>query len=125
MNIIGIIPARYKSTRFPGKPLVNINGKSMIQRVYEQALQSTRLGKVVIATDDDRILKHVQEFNGEVVMTAPHHLSGTDRCAEVTNPTFNRNRSTCCAPVSKKKRPALPHWSRRSYHPTNCSTTTM
>ena len=55
----------------------------MIQRVYEQALQSTRLGKVVIATDDDRILKHVQEFNGEVVMTAPHHLSGTDRCAEV------------------------------------------
>ena len=83
MNIIGIIPARYKSTRFPGKPLVNINGKSMIQRVYEQALQSTRLGRVVIATDDDRILKHVQEFDGEVVMTAPHHLSGTDRCAEV------------------------------------------
>lgn len=83
MNIIGIIPARYQSTRFPGKPLVNIHGKSMIQRVYEQALQSTRLNKVVIATDDDRILKHVQEFKGTAVMTAPHHLSGTDRCAEV------------------------------------------
>jgi 3-deoxy-manno-octulosonate cytidylyltransferase (CMP-KDO synthetase) len=83
MNIIGIIPARYGSTRFPGKPLVNINGKSMIQRVYEQCLKSTRLSKVVIATDDERIVKHAAEFDGHVVMTSPQHLSGTDRCAEI------------------------------------------
>lgn len=83
MNILGIIPARYASTRFPGKPLVNINGKSMIQRVYEQSLKSTMLGKVIIATDDDRIVKHVAEFGGEVTMTSPQHQSGTDRCAEI------------------------------------------
>lgn len=83
MNILGIIPARYASTRFPGKPLVNINGKSMIQRVYEQSRKSAMLGKVIIATDDDRIVKHVAEFGGEVTMTSPQHQSGTDRCAEI------------------------------------------
>lgn len=83
MNIIGIIPARYGSTRFPGKPLVNINGKSMIQRVYEQCLKSNRLSKVVIATDDERIVRHAAEFEGHVAMTSPQHLSGTDRCAEI------------------------------------------
>jgi 3-deoxy-manno-octulosonate cytidylyltransferase (CMP-KDO synthetase) len=83
MNILGIIPARYGSSRFPGKPLVNINGKSMIQRVYEQSCKSTRLGKVIIATDDDRILRHVADFGGAVAMTSPRHLSGTDRCAEI------------------------------------------
>ena len=83
MKILGIIPARYGSTRFPGKPLVNINGKSMIQRVYEQSCKSNRLTKVIIATDDERIVKHANEFGGEVVMTSPHHLSGTDRCAEI------------------------------------------
>jgi 3-deoxy-manno-octulosonate cytidylyltransferase (CMP-KDO synthetase) len=83
MNILGIIPARYGSTRFPGKPLVNINGKSMIQRVYEQSCKSKRLGKVIIATDDERILRHVADFGGEVAMTSPRHLSGTDRCAEI------------------------------------------
>ncbi len=83
MKILGIIPARYGSTRFPGKPLVSINGISMIQRVYEQALKSKRLSRVIIATDDERIRKHAEEFNGEVVMTSPRHLSGTDRCAEV------------------------------------------
>lgn len=83
MKILGIIPARYGSTRFPGKPLVSINGISMIQRVYEQALKSNRLSRVIIATDDERIRKHAEEFNGEVVMTSPRHLSGTDRCAEV------------------------------------------
>lgn len=83
MKILGIIPARFGSTRFPGKPLVNINGKSMIQRVYEQCLKSTSLSKVIIATDDDRIVKHAAEFNAEVAMTSPHHLSGTDRCAEI------------------------------------------
>lgn len=83
MNILGIIPARYASTRFPGKPLVNINGKSMIRRVYEQSCKSNLLGKVIIATDDERIVKHVAEFGGEVVMTSPQHQSGTDRCAEI------------------------------------------
>lgn len=80
MNFIGIIPARYASTRFPGKPLVDINGKSMIQRVYEQA--SKAIEHVVVATDDERILKHVEDFGGKVVMTSDKHRSGTDRCAE-------------------------------------------
>lgn len=83
MNVLGIIPARYASTRFPGKPLVNINGKSMIQRVYEQSCKSGMLGKVIIATDDERIVKHVSGFGGEVTMTSPRHQSGTDRCAEI------------------------------------------
>jgi 3-deoxy-manno-octulosonate cytidylyltransferase (CMP-KDO synthetase) len=82
-NIIGIIPARYASTRFPGKPLVDIMGKSMIQRVYEQAKKSTTLSAVIVATDDERIRKHVAEFGGEVCMTSSDHPSGTDRCAEV------------------------------------------
>jgi len=83
MDIIGIIPARYASTRFPGKPLIDINGKSMIRRVYEQALKASSLKLVVIATDDERIAKHVEEFGGKAVLTADTHLSGTDRCAEV------------------------------------------
>lgn len=78
--IAGIIPARYASTRFPGKALADINGKSMIQRVYEQAAKSTALAALVVATDDDRILQHVTGFGGKAVMTAPHHPSGTDRC---------------------------------------------
>lgn len=81
-NILGIIPARYASTRFPAKPLVDIGGKSMIQRVYEQALKAKSLNKVVIATDDDRIFNHVLSFGGEVVMTSTKHVSGTDRCFE-------------------------------------------
>ncbi len=80
MNFIGIIPARYASTRFPGKPLVDINGKSMIQRVYEQA--SLALEYVYVATDDSRIFNHVESFGGKVVMTREDHKSGTDRCAE-------------------------------------------
>src|ERR1700744_6276202 len=83
MKILGIIPARYASTRFPGKPLVDIGGKSMIQRVYEQAKKCTALSEVVVATDDDRIFSHVQAFGGVAVMTADTHQSGTDRCAEV------------------------------------------
>lgn len=78
--IVGIIPARYASTRFPGKPLINIQGKTMIQRVYEQASKSSLLDKVVIATDDARIAEHVVSFGGEVVMTKEEHTSGTDRC---------------------------------------------
>ena len=78
--IVGIIPVRYASSRFPGKPLVDIKGKSMIQRVYEQAAKSKLLNKVVVATDDNRIFDHVSNFGGQVVMTAAHHPSGTDRC---------------------------------------------
>lgn len=78
--IIGIIPARYASTRFPGKPLIDINGKSMLQRVYEQALKSKYLQRVIVATDDERIFDHVKKFGGDVVITAAHHPSGTDRC---------------------------------------------
>lgn len=83
MKILGIIPARFASTRFPGKPLADICGKSMIQRVYEQALQAQTLSKVVVATDDERILKQVLDFGGFAIMTSDLHESGTDRCAEV------------------------------------------
>lgn len=83
MKVLGIIPARYHSTRFLGKPLVQIGGKSMIQRVYEQALQSKLLNGLIVATDDERIFRHVQDFGGQVRMTSSTHLSGTDRCAEV------------------------------------------
>lgn len=85
MNIIGIIPARYASSRFPGKPLVDLKGKTMIQRVYEGASKSQKLSKVVVATDDQRIFDAVQSFGGEVVMTSIEHTTGTDRCGEVAN----------------------------------------
>lgn len=81
-KIIGIIPARYASTRFPAKPLADINGKSMVQRVYEQARKARTLQQVVVATDDQRIYDHVKSFGGEVVMTHQEHQSGTDRCWE-------------------------------------------
>lgn len=80
MRFIGIIPARYASTRFPGKPLVDIMGKPMIQRVYEQAKKA--LDDVVVATDDERIYNCVRGFGGEVVMTRADHKCGTDRCLE-------------------------------------------
>ncbi|MCB9186961.1 MAG: 3-deoxy-manno-octulosonate cytidylyltransferase [Flavobacteriales bacterium] len=83
MNIVGIIPARYASTRFPAKPLVGIAGKSMIQRVYEQASKATKLNRVIVATDDQRIFDHVKEFRGEVMLTSEEHQTGTDRCAEI------------------------------------------
>lgn len=83
MKILGVIPARYASTRFPGKPLIDINGKSMINRVYEQAGKATTLSKVVIATDDKRIFNHVKTFGGEVLMTSEDHQNGTSRCLEV------------------------------------------
>lgn len=83
MNILGIIPARYASSRFPGKPLVDIAGKSMIQRVYEQAAKCVNLTDVMVATDDDRIFDHVINFGGKAVITGDNHKSGTDRCAEV------------------------------------------
>lgn len=82
MKIIGLIPARFASTRFPGKPLVDINGKSMIQRVYEQACKAKSLDNVFVATDDDRIHQHVLSFGGKSIMTSTEHQSGTDRCHE-------------------------------------------
>jgi len=82
MKIVGIIPARFASTRFPGKPLTDIGGKSMIQRVYEQSKKSKALADVVVATDDKRIKEHVLAFGGNVVMTKDSHQSGTDRCFE-------------------------------------------
>jgi 3-deoxy-manno-octulosonate cytidylyltransferase (CMP-KDO synthetase) len=85
MNVIGVIPARYDSSRFPGKPLVDIGGKSMIQRVYEQCSKSTSLNKLIVATDDQRIADHVKLFGGNVTLTSINHQSGTDRCAEVAN----------------------------------------
>jgi 3-deoxy-manno-octulosonate cytidylyltransferase (CMP-KDO synthetase) len=85
MQIAGIIPARYASTRFPGKPLVQINGLSMIRRVYEQAAKAESLAAVIVATDDTRIYDHVRDFGGNVMMTSAHHSSGTDRCGEVVN----------------------------------------
>ena len=81
MKIVGIIPARYASTRFPGKPLALIKGKTMIRRVYEQALKS-KLDAVVVATDDVRIADEVMNFGGCYVLTDPNHRSGTDRCRE-------------------------------------------
>lgn len=83
MSILGIIPARYASTRFPAKPLADLGGKSMIRRVYEQAKKSNSLSKVVVATDHEEIFNHVIDFGGEVCMTSAHHASGTDRCYEV------------------------------------------
>lgn len=82
MRSIGIIPARYASTRFPAKPLIEINGKTMIQRVYEQAKKASALDYVVVATDHREIFDVVTAFGGEVVMTGEHHQSGTDRCLD-------------------------------------------
>jgi 3-deoxy-manno-octulosonate cytidylyltransferase (CMP-KDO synthetase) len=83
MRILGVIPARYASTRFPGKPLVVIDGKTMIQRVYEQAKKCSLLESVYVATDDQSIFNHVKTFGGSVMMTGIHHRSGTERCHEV------------------------------------------
>ena len=81
MKFIGVIPARYASTRFPGKPLAVLGGKTVIQRVYEQV--AGILGdKTFVATDDDRIFHAVEAFGGNAVMTSPHHKSGTDRIEE-------------------------------------------
>ncbi len=83
MKVLGVIPARYGSSRFPGKPLIDLKGKSMIQRVYEGAKQCTLFEEVVVATDDQRIFDAVLMFGGKAMMTSRSHPSGTDRCAEV------------------------------------------
>jgi 3-deoxy-manno-octulosonate cytidylyltransferase (CMP-KDO synthetase) len=85
MRILGVIPARYGSSRFPGKPLIDLKGKTMIRRVYEGAGKSGLLTDLVVATDDQRIVDEVKNFGGKVVMTAGHHQTGTDRCAEVVD----------------------------------------
>ena len=82
MKFIGIIPARYASTRFPGKPLAMIGSKPMIQRVYERTVAVLGADNVVVATDDERILSAVEAFGGKAVMTSASHRSGTDRCLE-------------------------------------------
>lgn len=82
MNVIAIIPARYASTRFPGKPLAMLKNKPIIQHVYEKAIESKLFNDVFVATDDQRIQNAVENFNGKVVMTSADHKSGTDRIAE-------------------------------------------
>jgi len=83
MRVVGIIPARFESSRFEGKALAKIGGKSIIRRVYEQAKKARILSEVIVATDDERIKKEVEEFKGKVVLTSPSHPTGTDRLADV------------------------------------------
>lgn len=80
--ILGVIPARYASTRFPAKPLADLGGKSMVQRVYEQVKKSNHISEIVVATDHEEIFNHVKRFGGNACMTNEHHASGTDRCYE-------------------------------------------
>jgi 3-deoxy-manno-octulosonate cytidylyltransferase (CMP-KDO synthetase) len=82
-TVVVVIPARYGSTRLPGKPLVSLAGQPMIQRVYDRAKAAQRVNRVIVATDDDRILQAVQAFGGEARMTRPDHRTGTERVAEV------------------------------------------
>ncbi|MBG0782317.1 MAG: 3-deoxy-manno-octulosonate cytidylyltransferase [Bacteroidales bacterium] len=82
MKILAVIPARYASTRFPGKPLALIRGKTMIQRVYEQVKKASLITDIVVATDDNRIARKVDQFDGNFIMTSATHPSGTDRCFE-------------------------------------------
>jgi len=83
MKIAGIIPARYASSRFPGKPLAVIHNKPMIQHVYEHAIKAGKLDDLIVATDDTEIEKAVKKFGGKVMMTDPEHNTGTERCAEI------------------------------------------
>lgn len=83
MKKLAIIPARYASSRFPGKPLIDLKGKTMIQRVYEGVCNSQLFDEVVVGTDDKRIANHIQEIGGKAKLTKPTHQSGTDRCGEV------------------------------------------
>lgn len=85
MRTAVIIPSRYSSTRLEGKPLIDIAGKPMIQRVHEAASRATLIDRIIVATDDERIFKAVLQFGGEAELTSPHHMSGTDRIAEVAD----------------------------------------
>jgi 3-deoxy-manno-octulosonate cytidylyltransferase (CMP-KDO synthetase) len=82
-EVVIVIPARYGSTRLPGKPLVSLAGKPMVQRVYERAKLAKTAGRVIVATDDERIVNKVQEFGGDARMTRTDHRTGTERIAEV------------------------------------------
>ena len=90
MKLVAIIPARYASSRFPGKPLVDIGGKTMIQRVYEQVQKAKSVSHIIVATDDIRIESHVNHFGGEVLMTSTELKSGTDRCAAAVEQLFGK-----------------------------------
>src|SRR5262245_30121424 len=79
---VAIIPARYNSTRFPGKPIVEIDGKPLIEHVYRRVELARKVGRIVVATDDERIRRAVESFGGDVAMTRNDHSSGTDRLAE-------------------------------------------
>ncbi len=85
MKFLGIIPARYASTRLPGKPLALIQGKPMIQHVYERVKKSNTVDRIFIATDDERIMNVAASFGAEAILTSPLHNSGTERCAEVAS----------------------------------------
>ena len=87
MKVLGVIPCRYNSSRFPGKPLADILGKSMVQRVYDKSSLCDNLNKVIVATDDERISFHVKSFGGNVMLTSKNHENGTDRCGEVLENT--------------------------------------
>jgi len=83
LHAVGVIPSRFDSTRFPGKPLAPIAGRSMIERVHERARGAGRIDRLIVATDDDRIIRAVEGFGGEAMRTSADHVSGTDRVAEV------------------------------------------
>lgn len=121
MSVVAIIPARYGSTRLPGKPLADIGGKPMIQHVYESTLKAPGLDRVLVATDDRRIERAVKNFGGEVVMTSRRHTSGTDRLAEVARKIraawlvnvqgdlpFIRAETIALAVVPMRRNPAVP-----------------
>jgi len=91
LTALAVIPARYASSRLPGKPLVPLSGKPMIQHVWERARRAKKIPRVLVATDDERILRAVQEFGGEAVMTRSEHRSGTERVAEVAAGTLGRD----------------------------------
>lgn len=91
---IAIIPARYASSRFPGKPLLDIKGKSMIMRVFEQARKADLLRDVFVATDDQRIFDHVNQSGGQAIITAAHHNSGTERCLEAFRILVHKKKCT-------------------------------
>lgn len=85
MNVVCIIPSRYESSRFPGKPLADLCGKPMIQRVYERVMKSPLVSYAAVATDDERIFQAVEHFGGHAIRTSPEHCSGTDRVAEAAS----------------------------------------
>jgi 3-deoxy-manno-octulosonate cytidylyltransferase (CMP-KDO synthetase) len=97
MKVLGIIPARYGSSRFPGKPLIDLNGKTMIQRVYEGVLKSSKINEVIVATDDQRIFDHCTSKKINVVWTKSDHQSGTERCIEVVHQLLKEEKNAVSA----------------------------